>query len=258
MSVVGRWLHGWRLVAVVVAVGALMLCAALVISLVGGDQDQGGLRPWLTAVLINLGAAVLLIVPIELLATALRRQVTASEQRTQEQVESVRRESTERIDELTSRIESLAGAENHIDEVMAEEVSADRELYQCFLNEEVNAADAWKALDRATRRGLISPAGVKVSFDADGKTYVTFKHIPQDRIQVFLIQGGQRIVSHIWAGSMTGKGLLAILYRKTRNTGRDIRPEPKMIWGGLARTLIYAEEHEEERPVTELPALGED
>lgn len=237
-------------------IAVVLLVAALVVPMVAGwsENDRPSGWAWVEAVLINIGAAIALLAPIEWFSSRLRRGVEESEERQDERVQAVREESASRLDELAERVESLADLERRVEQQLDEVVAADHVLFRRVAGADATADAAARALTRAAQRGLISARGVRVPYNGEDPLHVVFGvpggGTPAVHLRV-MDECEQPMISMVWRGPVTAETMLLRLGTSLRDKGIDARPSAQAILDGLAETLVHADKYEFARPIVQ-------
>lgn len=246
-----RWLIVGSLV-----VAVLLLVAALVVPMIAGwsENERPSWWTWLDAVLINAGAAIALVAPIEWFSSRLRREVEESEERQDERVQAVREESASRLDELVERVESLAELERRVEQQLDEVVAADHALFRSVAAADATAEVTARALTRAAQRRLISARGVRVPYNGEDGLHVVFG-VPSGGTPMVHLrvtdEREQQVITIVWRGPMTAEKMLLHLGTGLRNQGIDARPSAQSILDGLSETLVHADRHDFARPIVQ-------
>lgn len=123
-------------------VGAILLTSAFLLQL---DDWHGTLH----AVLVTVGAAVLLIIPIEWFTGRLRSEVQSATIENQDAVEQVRSESEHKFEELGRRLTDLERLDSEAREAHDEARSRDHEVFDAVVSLDSKVENLFKALARA-------------------------------------------------------------------------------------------------------------
>lgn len=261
----GRWLFGGSL-----GVAALLLVASLVVPEIVGWTPETTPRgwAWTEAVLVNLGAAIALIAPIEWFIARLRRdveevearqeqRVEEAEARQEQRVEEVRSEAAAAIGALQQTVDSLTKMDSIVAEGMDAASAADHELYRSLASEETTGADAARALERARKLGRTSAGhGVRVPLSDARELHVVFipmynKASPRSSSVRIIVHKANSLDQATYLGwqSETTTQMLLNLGTRLRDLGYDERPSATTILGGLADALVFADVHPDARPL---------
>lgn len=261
----GRWLFGGSL-----AVAGLLLVASLVVPEVVGWTSETTPRgwAWTEAVLVNLGAAIALIAPIEWFIARLRRdveevearqeqRVEEAEARQEQRVEEVREQATAAIEALQETVDSLTKLDRMVDEGMDEATAADHELFRSLASEETTGSEAARALERAQSLGRTSSTyGLRVPVSDARELHLVFSPMfvvnnPRASYVRVTLQKADSLaaVLHLaWRRETTAE-ILVTIGKLVRDAGFDERPSATTILGGLSDALVFADVHPEARPL---------
>lgn len=262
--------RGRRLFGGSLAVAALLLLTSLVVPMIVGWTPETTPRgwAWTEAVLVNLGAAIALIAPIEWFIARLRRdveevearqerRVEEAEARQEQRVEEVREQAAAAIGALQQTVDSLTKMDSIVAEGMDAASAADHELYRSLASEETTGADAARALERARKLGRTSSShGVRVPLSDERELHVVFlpmysSNAPRSSSTRVLVQRPHslELLTQLTWQSETTAQMLVNLGTRVRNQGYDERPSATSVLGGLADALVFADVHPEARPL---------
>lgn len=252
-----RGLTAWERWLIVGSLGlaVLLLVAALVVPMLAGwsEDEQPSWWTWLDAVLINAGAAIALVAPIEWFSSKLRREVEESEERQDERVQAVREESASNLAAVAERVDALTEFDRRVEQQVDDVVAADHSLFRRIAEADATSETAYRVLTRAAQRGLISARGVRVPYNNEHPIHVVFTATAAAKPQVRMRVTGedeQTLITMIWSGAKTtAEAMLVQLATSLRNKGIDARPSATMILDRLAETLVIADRHDFARPI---------
>lgn len=243
----------WRLIVGSLTVAVVLLLTALVVPMIMGwtQDDRPAVWAWAEAVLINVGAAIGLVAPIEWFVSRFRRAVEDSERRQDERVQAVRVENASKFEEITERLNSLEQIDQRVAQQLDDAQAADHAMFRSVTDEDATGAAAIQALTRATQRRLISTRGVRVPCnEVDG--FHLWLTVPSGRhyVSVRVVDETEKnVVGMNWPGSMTAQDMLVSLGKAIRNKGFDARPSAPAVLNGLAETLVHADSYDFARPI---------
>lgn len=235
-------------------VAILLLLAALIVPMVMGwaPAEVPSWWAWFDAVLINVGAAIALLAPIEWISSRLRRSVEESEDRQERRVQEVRDESASRLADFSERLDSLERLRQRVAQRFDDAVAADHAMFGSVATEDAAGVNAIRALTRAKQRGLISGRGVRVPYNEEGGLDLWFQSGTKIDVQIPLVvtdESGQRLANMSWPKTTTAEEMIVQLATVVRSKGRDALPSPDTILNGLADTLVHADRYEFARPI---------
>jgi hypothetical protein len=149
-------------ITVIGTVGGLAMLA--VSFLLPRIRGAGATASWLSGLLLELGAAVLLFVPLYLITLTLERDIDAVREETVASVDRVREATTSSVAALTERVSSFEGDIERrmedlvasVSERLAEERDRDVEVREALRKKEPTWSGLLEALDRAMDQGLIT------------------------------------------------------------------------------------------------------
>ncbi|MEU7171275.1 hypothetical protein ABZ949_07275 [Micromonospora tulbaghiae] len=235
-------------IATVIGVGTLLAGFAL---------TSDGIGDWTSGVLVNIGASVILVVPIYLLT-----------KRLDERIERVGSETQSSVRALADRVETFEqGVERRIDEVassvasrLAQESRADAEAFDA-LGSAPSRDAVLRALERANELGLISQRrGPRVCVSGDRQLFVqiSFNENPdyfrgEEEIS-FTVEGydGTALEVVPWSDKDDVEAVLVrlgrVLQRKTAEPHLDV----KALFEGLTAALMVAQSDPDRRPIWQL------
>ncbi|MFE9206172.1 hypothetical protein [Micromonospora sp. NPDC007230] len=216
-----------------------------------------GLGQWSAGVLVNIGASVLLVVPVYLLNQRLDRRI-----------ERVRVETTSSVQELTERVETFEQeVERRIDDVAAsvssrlqEESRQDVAAFDALV-ETPTRESFHEAMRRANELGLISPRRgprvcvseewrifVQVDYDPDPDIGRDFEHI------MFTVEDfdGAPIELILWSADLDAAEVLFRVGRAVQAATAAAKLDVKGFLGGLRDLLTVANSHPSRRPILQL------
>jgi hypothetical protein len=250
--------YTWRELTIIwgaILVGVLLLASALVVpTLWFFPVTEPSWWPWLEAVLVNLGAAALLVAPIEWFSSRLRRGVEAAEERTLDAVEEVREEKQADVDALSDTLASLKAFDDAVSNQLDENRAADHALFRSVTAPETGLLEVYGALDRARALSLFSTSyGVRVPYSDGGRLHLGFhptSGTPGVMVNLWL-DNEKKIAHQVWRAPRSAVQLLATFDERVRALGFEERPSARVIFGGLAETLVLAEQHVVARPIIE-------
>ncbi|MCR1984059.1 hypothetical protein NSA53_17660 [Cellulosimicrobium cellulans] len=259
----GRWLFGGSL-----GVAGLLLVASLVVPEVVGWTPETTPRgwAWTEAVLVNLGAAIALIAPIEWFISRLRRdvedvearqeqRVEEAEARQEQRVEEVREETAAAIGALQETVDSLTKLDREVAEGLDAVRAADLQQFRSVAADDTTGTEACLVLSRALKLKRISGSGVRVAVSEQRELHVVF--VPmlntttgKHRVHLSLHRSNSHDrLGHLYWQHETPKEILVKLGTLVRDLGSDERPTATSVLGGLADALVFAEEHALARPL---------
>lgn len=227
-------------------VGAILLTSAFLLQL---DDWHGTLH----AVLVTVGAAVLLIIPIEWFTGRLRSEVQSATIENQDAVEQVRSESEHKFEELGRRLTDLERLDSEAREAHDEARSRDHEVFDAVVSLDSKVENLFKALARAESLRLISTKGVWTSYSETSYSAVRFHNMSGDKRRVeAVLYGPDR--HEIWgriylAANQSNRTVLDKLREIARRHGESSTPTVSSIFKGVADTLKFAEKHSNDTPL---------
>lgn len=243
-----RGLPLWVSIATVTGVGAL---------LGGYVLTSDGIGNWTSGVLVNIGASVILVVPVYLLT-----------KRLDQRIEQVGSETQSSVQALADRVETFEqGVERRIDDIaasvtsrLAQESRADAEAFQALGSAPTRDA-VLRALVRANELGLISQRrGPRVCVSEDRQLYVQigFNEEPDyfrgDEEITFTVEefDGTALEVVPWSDKHEVETILVrlgrVLQRKTTGPHLDV----KALFEGLTEALTVAQTDVDRRPIWQL------
>ena len=188
---------------------------------------------WVESLLLNLGAAVLLVAPIELFSSGLRRQIT----------------------EIGEQVDGLAALDERVERMLADDVTERRAPYLSL----VERPTLWRiqvAVRDATREGLIDPAGARVLVNEALSERLRFTWVlgplKLGWLRVTLEEiDGTKVVSWTTLRGFSLERLLADVGKHLDRRGETLMPEPSAILMRLSETILHALDHPIARPIVE-------
>lgn len=250
-----------------VVAGVLLLASLVVPEIVGWAPDA---TPrwwaWTEAVLVNLGAAIALIAPIEWFISRLRRDVEAvearqeqrveeAEARQEQRVEEVREEAAAAIGALQETVDGLTKLDREVAASLDDVRAADHQQFRSVAAEDTNGTEVCLVLSRALKLKRISTSGVRVPLSEQRELHVVFQPMPNTttgnhRVRLTLQPSDRREhVGNLYWQRETTKEMLVKLGTLVRDLGSDERPTATSVLGGLADALVFADEHALARPL---------
>ena len=215
--------------------GAALVTTSLFIHGYVGPEPAPSLTWWVwgESLLLNLGAAVLLIAPIELFSSGLRRQITKI---------------AEHVDGLTALDERVKG-------LLAADVAERRTPY-LNLVERPTLRQIQVAVRDATREGLIDAAGARVLVNEALSERLRFTWVlgplKLGWLRVTLEEiNGTKIKSWTTLKGISLARLLADVGKHLDRRGEVLMPESSAILTRLSETILHALDHPVARPIVE-------
>ena len=154
-------------------IGALLLAGSFLIAREASPTRLGG---WTEGLLLDLGAAVLLVAPIEWFSARLRRRVADADARQTRAIGSVRAETqdlTDRVKTLDSRVTNLAELQQQVAADTTRQREADQDLFR-NLGTAPTRETLLEALKRAAARKLIGERGTRVPIAENAELRLCF------------------------------------------------------------------------------------
>ncbi|MBO0609865.1 hypothetical protein [Myceligenerans salitolerans] len=256
----GRKHRVWLTVVVAVIVAVLLLAGSFWGDALLWRERVPDWWPWLENLLVNLGAAVLLVVPLEWIAARLRREADAAEARTADAVDRMRddsqasiRDLKQQFDGLDARVTSLADLSAVVAEAATGQARADADLFT-ELGHAVPTSDSVRtALHRAAERKLTSDRPVRVPVSDDADLRISFG-IPDTaggvEIRLEAIDG-EILEEWRWEekpAAMTFQQVADVLDGQGEREPIDV----VFVFTRLSETLTTAVRHASARPIIEL------
>jgi hypothetical protein len=217
-----------------VALGLLLVGASW---LVHGLQIPGTSWPdWVESLLLNLGSAVLLVAPIEIFSTRIRRQ----------------------IDDVRSEVRGLAG----LDERVSVAITADRAALQGVFDGVVTAAPSLRTVRRALRtaanEGLLDAGvGLRVRVHPAAGTRLRLRLVRRTLwlggAVHFTLENlyGEPIATWTERQARSLEHLFKKIAHAARNTDVPLVPVPSDTLRHLSESLLYALKYPIARPMIE-------
>lgn len=228
-----------------------------------------GFASIMESLLLNMAAATLLLVPIDLGTRALRKQVEGAEERQiaaiesgekmhQAAVEDVRSQSEQQLQQVRERLTHLEERDRTVAAQHHEDRQADYSVFEAVTESTATGSDLWKALARADRQNLISKRGVHVPYSKSSDFTVQFKrlqapaHAEVGRVTWMLLDHNKRPVtkntSYIDPSQKIDQ-FLGRLRQLAHANGEASDPLVSSVLGGLAETLRVAYDEPDARPI---------
>lgn len=167
-------------------ISAAVLLAAYVWLWLSNIPPQLG---WLAGVLLNLGTAALLVVPIEWFSARLRRRVADVDARQTEAVTRVRSEAEQlgqRVETIDAKVTNLAELQEKFAATTSRRRAEDEELFRDLGVLAPTQAAVSQALRRASELGLVSTRGVRVPVAAGADLRLVFLAEGDDQLTLRL------------------------------------------------------------------------
>jgi hypothetical protein len=232
------------------AVGVSLLAGSLAIF----SSSVADIVPWswMDDMLLNVGAAVLLVVPIELFSARLRRRVAEVDERQTAAVNSVEASLTTRVDSLDERVESLADLNRLVSTDAKMRRDADRESFAALGADAPTREGVLRALQRATDRTLIASQGARVPVALRANLRLRFAVGDAGLIIGLEWIDGQPCRSWIWTLDKSAGDLFSEVAEAVESVGEPRPLDLEFAFQRLAAALTTADTIQAARPLLEL------
>lgn len=204
---------------------------------------------WLEGVLLNVGAAFLILAPIEWFSSRLRQDVEAVETRQEERVEEVRREAADRTARLERKVASLSELNTQVSERLDAGLAEDEAMFRAFAAGPT-AERVEKALKQALKRDLIHEAGVRVPVSNDDDARLLFRTSSRGLELDLETIAGEVLETIAWPAEEPAVDALTRVGRALEKAGRR-KPDPTLIFERLSESLLLAAREPGLRPLVE-------
>jgi len=224
------------------------------------EGERARLVSWAENLLLNLGAAVLLVVPIELFGSNLRRRVDAVDERQSRAVEDARAEAGESLRELGQKVNeldtkvaaSLDEMHERVSGAMFERQKNDELRFSALASEAPSRELVVDALKRAAKRGLISQRGVRVPAGASGEAYISFNMSDVLGLEIVLQEmDGSPLRTWQWGAGLSAEELLEDVSLALDIAQVSYPLDTRLVFTRLSETLLVAAKHIDARPVVQ-------
>jgi gas vesicle protein len=239
----------WGILALVV--GGVLIVAAFFV-------PSEGLGSTWESVLVNVGAASLIVWPVQFITQKLQQRFEERTDEQQQEVKEWREEQQQEITSLSDRLSDLERFDQAAVQAQEENRRKAHELFKAFLNENAKGKDLWLALNAAIRNRLISGAnGLYVEYARGSYLLIRFTisepFAREDTrsVSLRLYDEQSKAVGELvrlgW-----NDGVVQVLGRLNtiaRRHGDVSTAVPSVIFGGLSEALIAADKYPDARPL---------
>ncbi|MDX2974490.1 hypothetical protein [Kribbella solani] len=244
-------------------VGAAMLLGSFLLARLPINHPAAA---WLSSVLVELGGAVLLLVPLYLVTLTLERDIDSVREETVASVDQVRADTASSVDALTERVTSLrSDVERRLDDVVA---SVSQRLAQEKFRESVirdalrkaptrekvidalrtGVARTWISESHPPRVAASNPWGLHVVFRLTESGYVGGR---PDLVLTVEDLGGTEVAWVEWGESEPIDAVMVLLAQKIESEAGE-HLDVANIFTGLAELLETASTDSDRRPIVQL------
>ncbi len=203
------------------------------------------LGEWIESALLGLGTTILLVAPIEFVASRLQQRVDDVEEATT----GALRTTFEDLDTRVEGLKDLSDLSDRVDERLASERADKKELFESIATDAPTMETLSAAIEAALRSNLIDAAGVRVTAgpeiserfrfewntklvvtleSADGKPIKSWAHESMDLVALFTDAARCLEPLNVWG-----------------------KPDPAYALTRLSETLLFALKHPLARPTVE-------
>lgn len=251
----------WSVIATSAAVSGVLLGSSLLGSVLLGVDENSHRWAWTESLLLNLGAAVLLIVPIEWMSSRLRRRVEDVDERQTAAVEQVRETATSSVTELASQVSSLDARVKDLTELSqsvadeaARRAADDERVFGSMSSEVPTSESLHAALSRGRERKLTSERGVRVPVAEVGSLRLRFDAPPAATAPVVTLEDirGEFRREWTWFAETAATDFWSVVADCLDGEGEHASLDVGFVFASLSQSLLTASREREARPLIEL------
>lgn len=200
----------------------------------------------LRGILVTVGGAVLLLIPLEWASQHLRKEVRTA-------VGKVTKEADEKFGEVHRRLTDLEKFDKESREAHSQARAKDHEKFDAIVSFDATGETLYDALARAEKLGLIGPQGVWTEYSEQSYLSVRFHNMggANKRTEALLYAPDRReILGRVYIDrNHTNRKTLDRLREFARRNGDNTVPTVSVIFMGIADTLKFAEACPQDAPI---------